>query len=297
MKVLVTGAGGHIGGAAARHLADAGHEVIGTVRRPDAPLHGLAQVAVDFATDFESTLTPVLHDCDAVVHCAADMSDDPASLMPSRVNALATHALLLLAARSGVGRFVHLSGFNVIGAPRECPVTEDHPCAPHGVYAASKLYAESLVASICEAGGMGGVSLRVSSPVGPGLRRKRLFSICADAAAANEPIVLHGEGGRCQDFVDVRDVARGIAAALEKPVEGVINLASGRPVSNRELAEACIEALGSASTIEWSGETDLDEALRWEISIERARRHLDFEPHYTLADSIRDYCAWKSSGS
>jgi len=294
MKVLVTGAGGHIGGAAARHLADAGHEVLGVTRRVAALPGGIARVTADLGDVFDDQLAPVLDGCEAIVHCAADLSDDAVSLAPTRVNALATHALLLLAAQCGVQRFVHISGFNVLGTPCEWPITEAHPCAPRGIYATSKHYAEQLVQLASAAGSVNGVILRVSSPVGPGLRRKRIFSICADAAAAHEPITLHGQGGRRQDFVDVRDVAHGIEAALTKPVQGIVNIASGRAVSNWELAETCIEALGSPSTIVSSGEADPDETVRWEISIERARANLGFEPRFPLADSVRDYHAWKS---
>ena len=295
MKVLVTGAGGHIGDAAARHLAEAGHEVIAAVRAPNSTLpNTITQLSVDFSGDFRESLAPALQGCEAIVHCAADLSDDATSLSPTRVNALATHALLILAEQSGVRRFVHLSGFNVLATPLQLPITEEHPCAPRGIYALSKWYAEGLVREADGAGRIEGVILRVSSPVGPGMRRKRLFSICADAAASGAPITLHGEGGRRQDFVDVRDVASAIALAIEKPVRGVFNIASGKPVSNRELAETCIGALDSSSIIAFSGQPDPDESLSWDIRIDKARHELGYAPQVDLAQSIRDYREWKS---
>ncbi len=292
MRVLVTGAAGHVGGAVVRHLAARGFDVAAAVRAPDPALpNNIPQFLFDLGADFSSDLAPELRRCAAVVHCAALLSTAPDDDSVTRVNALGTQLLVRLAAQRGARRFVHISGLNFLGRPTALPVTENHPLAPGDPYAHSKLHAEQSVTLADTAGLLSGVSLRVSSPVGPGLRRQRIFSGFADAADAGQDIVLHGKGGRRQDYVDVRDVARAVECALNGEQRGVVNIASGRAVSNLELAQACVAAFNSSSRITFSGQDDPDEALSWEISIDKARHWWNYAPQFTLEQSLLDYRA------
>lgn len=292
MRVLVTGAGGHIGGAVARRLAAGGFDVTAAVRAHDPSLpENIRQLIFDLGADFSDSLTPEISRCGAVVHCAALLSAAPGDVAVTRVNALGTHMLAQLAARCGARRFVHISGLNILGRPAVLPVTEEHPLAPGDPYANSKLYAEQSVLLADAAGLLSGLSLRVSSPVGPGLRRQRIFSRFADAADTGADLILHGKGGRRQDYVDVRDVARAVELALNGEQRGVVNIASGRAVSNLELAQACVAAYNSPSRITFSGQDDPDEDLAWEISIEKARQWWGYAPQFPLRQSILDYRA------
>ncbi len=284
MRVLVTGASGHVGSATARALAEAGHEVIG-VGRSEAPSHVAHWVKADLR---DAELAELIHcavgPCSAIVHAGACIDFAPDNPDVVRANCGGTHALLTLARRWKNIPFVFISSIGVIGAPRVHPITETHPPAPGSVYAASKLFGEELVRMYAESGASA-VSLRLTSPIGPGLRARRIFSIFVEAALRGETLRV-SEPYRQQDYVDVRDAAAGIVACLNARIRGIFNLASGTPVSNQTLAERVLAALESTSAIELATANNAS-SLVWDVSIDAASAAFGYRPRFTLENSTQ----------
>lgn len=286
MRVLVTGVSGQVGGAVAGHLASRGHDVIGLSRRPALVPGMCAHVRADLADPaWTATLLEASSPCAAVVHAGACLDLRPTAVEVTRINAVATHQLLVLARDWGVERVVFLSSVPVIGRPRFHPVTEDHPCEPLTVYHASKLYGEHLVRVMAE-GMTTAVSLRLSSPIGPGTPAHRLAHVFVRRARAGQPLEVLGKGLRQQNYVDVRDVCRAVEAALSRSVRGVLQII-GTTVSNLDLARRCIELFGSVSQVQFSGRPDPEDGVVWNLSGERAAAALDYRPSFSLDESLR----------
>ena len=297
MRVLITGASGHIGGAAARLLRDRGHSIRAAVRCLDRAPEGCEAVRLDLADATPDDITRATTGCDAIVHAAAWMHDDPNAENALSVNAIAT-LRLLEAARNHARVFVLISGMIFLRKPLTGSVCEEYPVEmPRDLYGLGKLAAEGLARWFAgQAPPYRVVILRPSSPVGPGLRRRRIFSLFCDAAAAGKPIYLHGSGTRVQDYVDARDAARATAAAIEQPnAAGVFHIGSGRAVSNLELARRCAAILNPSAEIRFSGQPDPEEGPDWVLDISRAARELNWTPAIPLEDSIRDYAAWRNA--
>jgi dTDP-glucose 4,6-dehydratase len=285
VRILVTGASGHVGGAIAARLTDDGHEVVGLSRRLIPHGHTAAAVAADVADREALERVAEMEPCEAIVHAAAVIDRDPHSVEVGRANCVGALNVHWLAERWRSGRFAFISSLPVIGVPGRLPVDEEHPVDPPTAYHASKLFGERLT-ELAARRGMPAASFRLSSPVGPGLPDGRIFSTFVRRALAGEALELAGRGTRAQDYVDVRDVAAAVAAWLERGPSGVFNLASGRAITNAELARACVEVLGSSSEIRSGHGEDPEEGLRWEVSIARARAELGYEPACALEDSI-----------
>jgi len=193
--------------------------------------------------------------------------------------------MLELAARWGVESLVYLSSVPVIGRPFELPVTEQHPVDPPSAYHASKLYGEQLV-DVARRDGLATVSLRLTAPVGPGMPAARLLPTFVRRALSGETLEVMGEGTRGQDYVDTRDIAAAVEASLVRRATGLLNVASGRCVSNLELARRCVAVVDSSSDVMLSGAPDPEEGVRWEVSIALAERELGYRPRHSLEDSI-----------
>lgn len=285
MRILVTGTSGHVGGAIARHLIESGHDVIGLSRRR-SHLTGLAgELAVDLAKP-DALAAVDIPRCDAIVHTAANLDKSLFNTEISMVNGAGTQALLKLAADWQVSHVVYLSGVPVIGLPVHLPVTEDHPVAPPTAYHASKLYGEYLVDLLGRTTEISALSLRLTSPVGPGMPANRILSVFVRRAQAGEPLQLYGKGTRRQNYVDVRDVAGAVENALNRQVSGVFNIAGANSISNYELAQRCIRVTGSVSNVEFIDQPDPHDAVDWAVSIEKAAHTLGYAPQYDIVASI-----------
>lgn len=152
--VLVTGAGGFVGGHVARHLASRGHAVRALTRRlppeqqpGDPPLDWLLG---DLRN--RSTILQSVQDIDAVIHCAGwvRLGRDRRGLARA-INLDATAALLDASEAAGVRRFIYTSTLWTLaaGTPDQ-PANEDTPwnlSLIHSPYSETKRQAESLVLS------------------------------------------------------------------------------------------------------------------------------------------------------
>jgi len=286
MRVLVTGASGHVGGAIAAHFVAAGASVVGLSRGPHAGFPATAWVQCDLAAPGAAdAVGNGVAPCDVVVHAAAALDKDLFADAVVPANCFGTQQMLKLAA-GWKSFFVYISGVPVIGRPTTLPVTEDHATHPPTAYHAAKLFGEHLTA-IAASGGAGVSALRLTSPVGPGLPAHRILSVFVAQALSGGPIELSGQGTRRQDYVDVRDVAIAVEQCAARRATGTFNVASGHAVSNRELAERCISSLGSTSTIRLNGREDPEDDWIWDVSIDRAREAFDYRPRYSIEDSIR----------
>lgn len=218
MRVLVTGASGLLGGAVARAIAGAGHEVRTFQRRP-AGIPGIAD-SLGSVTD-TAAVADAVRGMDAVVHLAAKVSlaGDPAEF--ERVNVGGTRNMLAAASalESGLAsgepaRFVHVSSPSV--AHSGASIMGDgalpaDPGAARGDYARTKAAAE-LLALAADSPRLSVVAIRPHLVWGPG--DTQLVQRIVDRARSGR-LPLLGHGAALIDTIYVDNAASAIAAALE----------------------------------------------------------------------------------
>jgi nucleoside-diphosphate-sugar epimerase len=287
MRILLTGATGQVGRAIAVHLAARGHEVIGQSRRfssvPGMARHIEASLG---SPDAVERIKGAMPPCEAIVHAAASLSHSLYDPAVSLVNCLGTQQIVQLADVWGARHLIYIASVSAIGSPRQHPITEEHPAQPPTAYHASKLYGEHLV-RLAATNERRAVSLRLTSPAGPGTPENRILAVLVRRALANQPIQLLGCGTRRQNYVDVRDVAGAVEACLERQASGLYNIAAAEAISNYDLARLCIEELSSSSTLEFAEKPDPEEGIVWDVSIAKARQDLLFSPRFGIRDSIQ----------
>ncbi len=285
MRIIVTGASGHVGTAVVQRLDAQGHDIIGLCRSQCSHLPShikLCHVTLGTPEALGAILATGPFDC--IIHTAACLSMVPGDPEVVATNQIGTQQIAQAATGCGAHTLIFFSSISVCSPTG--PISEDSPTQPSSEYSASKLYGEGLVQDFSTSGRCG-VSFRLSSPVGPGLKYNRIFRIFVRQALENQPIVLDGQGGRRQNYIDVRDAAHAVEHAITNQVSGIYNLAGKTAISNLELARLCIDTLGSSSTIEFSGHEDPAESLSWDITLDKAQRDMHYDPIYTIEDSIR----------
>jgi dihydroflavonol-4-reductase len=223
LKVYVSGATGFVGGHVARELRERGTEV--------------RDERVDLL-DVQG-LERVVRGCEAVVHVAALYSYDAPVEAFERVNVEGTRRLLDVAARTGVRRFVHCSTAGTCGPVPGRPATEED--APPAwelevPYKRTKLAAERLALEA------NAVVVNPTTPVGEGDRRPTPTGrMIAGVATGRIPGYVATTG---LNVVDVRDVARGHALALEHGEPGERYLLGGVNMPLAELFAAVARLAG-----------------------------------------------------
>ncbi|GBP99405.1 NarL family transcriptional regulator [Streptomyces spongiicola] len=295
MRILVLGHTGYLGRHVAAQLgALQGVRLFGGGRSPDADLH------VDLATADAGRLAENLSDLspDAVVNCAGSLGADPVT--DAEVNARGPAVLCAALLRAApTARLVHLGSAAEYGSCEPgVPVAEDAPTRPAASYGATKLAGTVAVAS----SGLDAVVLRVGNPVGPGAAPKSLPGGTAlrlrRAGRDRDAVVRFGDLSAHRDFVDVRDLARAVAAATTAgPLPRILNIGGGRAVPIRELVRGLVAVAGFRGRIEEAGAGSSRSAgVAWQCSdISAARNALGWEPRFTLADSLA--ALWASTGA
>jgi dTDP-L-rhamnose 4-epimerase len=160
------------------------------------------------------------------------------------------------------------------------PIGEDAPLDPRNVYAATKVHQEHLCAAFGREHAVPVTSLRYHNVYGPRMPRATPYagvaSIFRSAIERGEAPHVLEDGRQTRDFVHVLDVARANVAALTtpEPVVGPLNVASGRPRTVWDLAEALTAGTGLEPAVVGGGR--LGDVRHVVASPDRAAERLGF---------------------
>ncbi len=310
-SILVTGAAGFIGSHVSESLVARGDRVIGLdnfdpyydlaikrrnltdlqasdrFRLIEGDIRDLAAVEEAFTAE-----GPV----DGVIHLAARAGVRPSIEQPveyATTNVEGTVNLLEAARRHEVGRFVFGSSSSVYGASNTVPFSEDQTTdRPISPYAATKIAGEALCYTWRHLYGLPMVVLRFFTVFGPRQRPDLAINKFVRLLEAGEPIPQFGDGSSSRDYTFVADIARGILAALDSDLAyEVINLGGSSPVRLDEM----IAAVGAAVGVEPRViilEDQPGDVPRTSADVRKAKRLLDWEPQWSLADGLREFVAW-----
>jgi UDP-glucose 4-epimerase len=221
-RVVVVGAGGFVGGAAAARLD-----------RDKVPLLRLTRNEVDLlAGDAQAKLAAHLQPDDSVVFVSALAPARNSTMLVQNLN-MAEAAVRALAEKP-IAHLVYISS-DAVYADDVNPVTERACCQPssiHGMmHAARELMLKSAVAAPVAILRPSLLYGRLDPHNGYGPNRFRRL------AAKGETITLFGEGEEQRDHVLIDDVAELVALVLGHRSRGVLNIATGVSTSFRAVAE------------------------------------------------------------
>ena len=241
----------------------------------------------------KSLVDEALKDADYVFNLAALVSvpesmDKPKETIDINVGGLLN--LLEAGKNNGIKKLVHSSSAAVYGDDPELPkITKMRP-NPKSPYGITKLDGEYYCQMFTEAYGVKTVSLRYFNAFGPRQDPKSMYAaaipIFISKAVKNEDITIYGDGEQTRDFVYVKDIVKANLLAAENPnVTGVFNVAQGKSITIKKLAEWIIEIIGSQSKINFEDERagDIKHSL---ASIVNTVEQLKFQPEYDLKTGL-----------
>ncbi len=235
MKVLVTGANGMLASHTISLLIDEGYEVKAMLRNKQKyqlKPHPLVELHEGDIRN-RKKVQEVVKGCDFLVHTAALTAPEHITYAPyHEVNVIGTQNLLDAAVKNKLKKVVYVSSANTIGhGSKDDPGTEEiEPRAPftESLYARSKIHAQKLIDLFTEY-----IEVSIVNPsfmIGahdakPGSGRIILMGY-------DKKMVFHPPGGK--NFVNTKDVARGILAVLEKGRNRGVYLLTGENLTYGE---------------------------------------------------------------
>lgn len=245
-RVLITGSAGVLGGALARHLADAGHDVTGVDLRPAVVGPGWHHHVGDVRDT--GLMARLLAGADAVVHCAGALPSYP----PEQIRGLivgGARSVLTAARTAGVARVVHVSSTAVYGLPALVPTPEEHPREPVDAYGRAKAEAEEL-AERCRADGTCVTILRPKTFLGPG--RLGLFAMLFEWADEGRGFPVLGSGSVRIQMLALHDLVGAVAGVLSAPEQvanDTYNLGAASFTTLRDDLQAVLDAAGHGKQV------------------------------------------------
>lgn len=304
MRILVTGAGGFVGGHLLSVLHRAGHEVVGASLRPWTPPVPVETVVLDVRE--ADQVRKLLESChpDGVIHLAAqasvrrswEASDETfavnvggASHVFEGLEALPDTRVLLVGSAQEYG-----------GGGLGRPLVETDPLQPHSPYGVSKVAQELVGALYRRHFGMQVVTARAFNHTGPGQSPEyAVGAFCKQLAeierGERQPRLQVGWLGSRRDYLDVRDVANAYRLLIEAGEPGeVYNVASGEAQRVGDLLDILLDAAGLTGVVEVVSEPSPrpgdPEVLVGDAS--KLREGLGWKPEVPLVTSLVDTLDW-----
>lgn len=283
-RVVVTGGSGKLGRACVRDLVEHDYDVLSVDAVP--PAAPLCPFLVADLEDGGQTLQVLsgtddrLGSVDAVVHLAAIPAPGRApDGRVFRVNTLSTYNVFDAANRLGITNVVWASSETVLGLPFDVPpayVPVDEECEPRpeSAYSMAKLLGEEMARQFCRRN----PRLKIA-----GLRFSNVMEPSDYEAFPSYDEDPLRRKWNLWGYIDARDGAQAVRKAIEADFTGaeifiVANADTVMDRANDELLREVFPGVVRTRAVE------PHETL---LSIDKARRMLDFDPQYSWRDASR----------
>lgn len=291
MKILLAGGAGYIGSLLAPALLEHGYEV-DVIDLLWFGNYLPTEVKVIQKDLFECTAEE-LSQYDQVIFLGGLSNDPMAEFSPAKnfiQNAALPAYLAFLAKRARVKRFIYAGSCSVYGYTVNQLYTEESPVACSFPYGISKLQGESGVFQLQDEQ-FSVISLRQGTICGHSPRmRMDLIVNTMFKTAMTEGVVVVNNPAIWRPIYDIRDVINGYLRAVQADysVNGSFNVASGNYTVGQvgDMVKSEVEKLsGKKIRLDLR---DMKDFRNYKVSIEKARTHLGFQPHYSVTDIIAD---------
>jgi UDP-glucose 4-epimerase len=317
MRVFITGGAGFIGS----HLADAliarGDEVtildnLSTGSATNiAHLSGkveLHQGDIRDAALIEKLMAPA----DLVLHMAAALGVN--TILEKTIESVSVNftgsEVVLNAATKLKKRIIIASTSEIYGKNPQQPLHEESdrvvgaPQKIRWTYSDAKALEEAVAHSLYTTEGLKVTTVRLFNTVGPRQtgRYGMVLPRFVQAALANQPITIYGDGSQSRVFCHVHDAVKAILtlAATDSTIGDVFNVGGVGETTVKELAEKIIKQTNSTSTITYTKYEDaypagFEDMQRRVPDITKIKNTINWAPANTL-DSIIDDVASSMRG-
>lgn len=231
---------------------------------------------------------------DLVIHLAAEIGVQDSIKFPEhthQVNVTGTLNLLNACVEQKVKNVIAPSSAAVYGNQKDLPISENSQTIPLSPYGATKLAMEHYLQAFAYSYDLNCISLRLFNVYGKGQSDSYAGVITRfmKNIKKKKPLVIFGNGSNTRDFVSIKDVIDAFKKSIKK-IDGskgnVFNIASGKYVSIKDLAELMLEISDTKLPIVYkkARKGDIEHS---QVSIWLAKKYLGYFPKVELRDGLQ----------
>jgi dTDP-glucose 4,6-dehydratase len=308
-SVLVTGAGGFIGGHLTAALVKGGANVRAFVRynsRNDRGTLGWFGAEVSKAVETipgdlrdPESVSAAVRGAELVFHLGAQIAIPYSYVNPRdffETNVLGTLNVAQAALEHRVEHVIQVSTSEVYGSARSVPITEEHPLEAQSPYSASKIGADKLMDSFHRTYGLPVTVLRPFNTYGPHQSARAIIPTVITQALGSDTLRLGSLEPR-RDLTFVSDTVAGMIAAVASPgtIGRTIQLGTGEDVSVGDVVSVVAELMGKQLEVtrdEQRVRPTNSEVQRLVSDPRLARELMGWEPSVTLRDGVAQTIDW-----
>jgi nucleoside-diphosphate-sugar epimerase len=312
-RIVVTGAGGFIGGHLVQHLLAEGRTELTAVdiKPPDEWFQRDSRVE-NVSADLQDiqACRRIVHGASEVYNLAADMGgmgfiegNKALCMLSVLIN---TH-LLMAAREAGVRRYFYSSSACVYNAEKQAvpgvaglAESDAYPAMPEDGYGWEKLFSERMCRHFSEDFGLETRVARYHNVYGPhgtydGGREKAPAAICRKMIRAkltgDHRIVIWGDGSQTRSFTFITDCLEGTRRLMDSDVRTPLNIGSSEMVTINELVDLVERIAGVRVIREYDTSAPQGVAGR-NSDNSQIRRLLGWEPSTPLLRGLEDTYRW-----
>ncbi len=168
------------------------------------------------------------------------------------------------------------------------------PLAPATLYGTSKHATQMLLHAFAQQANLSAAWGRIFFLYGPHEHPDRLVASVIRALLRGEPARC-SHGNQIRDWLHVQDVAGAFVALLDSDVSGPVNIASGQPVSIKEVIGRIGAHLGHNDLIQWGAvPAPVDEPPLLVADVQRLREQVRWQPYFSLETGLAHTIQWWS---
>ncbi len=299
MKILVTGGAGFIGKYLVKSLLEKDNFVTIFDNFSNSTKNSISFLVEIGAKIIEGDITKIqdlenaIKDQDIVIHLAAKISVLESINNPSetfKINVDGTNNVLTACKNNYVKKLIISSSAAVYGeSPPDVKLTEKSVMNPISPYGESKMQMEQNIKEFASKHDIDYVILRFFNIYGIGQSSEYAGVITKflKRIAEDKPLKIFGDGLQTRDFVAIYDVIQSIHNALVYDKSGIFNIASGKIVTIKELAEQMISLSGKKLEIKFLVEKQGD-IKHSEADISMAKNQIMYSPKFKLKGGIKE---------
>ncbi len=277
-RVIITGHRGYIGRLLTQRLILAGVDVIG-IDLPEVDVLDSNALSAAFQSAPGSTVIHL-----AALSDAGQCEQDPAQAF--RKNSLSVAYVLQACVAHKISRLIFPSTAYVYGTRYKGDLKEDAEPCPEGIYALSKLTAETMIKGYAAIYNLSCDILRISNIYGPDVKPNTVLGEIISQSQRQGTISLR-DVSPVRDFIYIDDIIETFSRLIIAPPAGfsVLNISTGRGTSIAELAALFCQVHGLSTQIVMNTSANTSRLV---LNNAALHQRLGWKPTIDLKEGLRN---------